>query len=609
MTRRKTIRLGVGMLLAATFAGPAFASTASAQETGSTGDAADEKVTFVVGQVNDAITFNPMFAIETPEYNTMDMAYDTFLAWDLSLQTAPGLAESWEQSEDGLTWTFQVKEGVTWHDGTPFTAGDVAATYNWILDQKVGNLSDYLPFTDEITAPDDTTLVWTTTQPTGAPLYPPYIYVLPEHVLAQYEDKAEFRTWKGFPDTIGTGPFKLVEWERGDFWRMEANPDYWGGAPHIDELVFRTFQSDESMIQALRQGEIDYAYSIESPDLFASLQNDPEITTHEAGNDYFVQMSFNQCTNEVAYCRQTGFNYHPALADPQLRLAVEYAIDRRTLVEDVKRGFAEMGTTVVNQPRWHYEIPNVVPYDPAEANRILDEAGYVDTDGDGVREMPGGGQPLEFRFIVRSENPSTVEAGQFITEWLADVGIATQPEAVNDSKLTDIWYSNDYDLYIWGWGIEPDPNFQLSTYQTNQCGVWSDTCYSNPEYDRLFKEQQAAATVEEREQIIAEMQQILYDDRPEIVLWLNNSLAAYRNEWTGFQEQIGEGQDSGELLFQYGKHSILTIEPASGSGAGSAGEGGGGISPIVWVAIGAVVLIGGGILLARSRRRTEEEDV
>ena len=180
---------------------------------------------------------------------------------------------------------------------------------------------------------------------------------------------------------------------------------------------------------------------------------------------------------------------------------------------------------------------------------------------------------------------------------------------ISGSKLTDIWYSNDYDLYIWGWGIEPDPNFQLSTYQTNQCGVWSDTCYSNPEYDQLFKEQQAAATVEEREQIIAEMQQILYDDRPEIVLWLNNSLAAYRNEWTGFQEQIGEGQDSGELLFQYGKHSILTIEPASGSGAGSAGEAGGGISPIVWVAIGAVVLIGGGVLVARSRRRTEEDDV
>ena len=132
-------RLGAAIALAAIWSG-AFVPTALSQEE-TTGSAPDEKVTFTVGQVNDAITFNPMFAIETPEYNTMDMAYDTFLTWDLDgMGTAPGLAESWEQSEDGLTWTFKVKEGVTWSDGTPFTAHDVAATYNWILDQGVGQL-------------------------------------------------------------------------------------------------------------------------------------------------------------------------------------------------------------------------------------------------------------------------------------------------------------------------------------------------------------------------------------------------------------------------------------------------------------------------------------
>jgi peptide/nickel transport system substrate-binding protein len=597
-------RVGAAIAVATIWSG-ALVPAALSQET--TGSTQDEKVTFTVGQVNDAITFNPMFAIETPEYNTMDAAYDTFLTWELDgMETAPGLAESWEQSEDGLTWTFKVKEGVTWSDGTPFTAHDVAATYNWILDEEVGNYIDYLPFTDSITAPDDTTLVWTTTRPTGAPLYPPFIYVMPEHVLSQYEDKADFRTWKGFPDTIGTGPFELVEWRRGDFWRMEANPDYWLGAPQIDELVFRVFQNDEALIQALEQGEVDFAYDIQSPDLFDSLQGNPEITAQVSAPQYFVQMSFNQCTNDVAYCKKTGFNRHPALVDPQLRLAVEYAIDRQTLVDRVKRGYATVGTTVVNQPRWHVEPENPIPYDPEEATRILDEAGYLDSDGDGVREMPGGGEPLDFRFIVRTENPGTVEAGQFITEWLADVGISTQPEAVNDSKLTDIWYSNDYDLYIWGWGIEPDPNFQLSTYQENQCGVWSDTCYANPEYDQLFKDQQAAPTVEEREAIVAEMQQIVYDDRPEIVLWLENTLEAYRNEWTGFQEQLGPGQETGELFFQYGKYSVLTVQPASAS-SGTADDGGG-IPAAVWVIGGIAVLVVAGVAVVASRRRRAEED-
>jgi len=182
------------------------------------------------------------------------------------------------------------------------------------------------------------------------------------------------------------------------------------------------------------------------------------------------------------------------------------------------------------------------------------------------------------------------------------------PEAMNDSKLTDTWYSNDYDLYIWGWGqSEPDPNFQLSTYQTNQCGVWSDTCYSNPEYDALFAQQQAATSVEEREQIIAEMQQILYDDRPEIVLWLDVALQAYRNEWTGFQEQLGPGQETGELLFQFGKYSVLTIEPASAA-TGTQADDGGGIPAAVWVIGGIAVLVIAGVAVVSSRRRRAEED-
>lgn len=571
--------------------------------------APDEKVTFTVGQANDAITFNPMFMIETPEYNTADMVYDTFLSWDLDgMEVEPGLAESWDQSEDGLTWTFKIRDDVTWSDGVPFTASDVAYTFNWILDQGLGNFIDYLPFTDSITATDDTTLVWKTTTPTGAPLYPPYIYIMPEHILSQYKDKADYRTWKGFPDAVGTGPFNLVEWRRGDFWRLEAKPDYWGGAPKIDELDFRVFQSEETMIQALEQGEIDFAYDISVPDLFDSLKGDPNIDAHEAGPGYFVQLSTNQCTAEVAYCKDIGFNGHPALLDPQVRLAIEYAIDRQVLVDRVMKGYADVGATVIVNPRWHFDPPDEVSYDPDEANRILDEAGYLDTDGDGVREMPGGGEPLDFRFIVRTERPSTIDAGQFISEWLSAIGIATETEAISDTKLTDVWYSNDWDMYIWGWGVEPDPNFQLSTYITSQCGTWSDTCYSSPQYDELFTQQQSAPTVEERQQIVDQMQGMLYDDRPEIVLWYDNLLEAYRSDrWTGFSEQLGPGSDKGELLFQYGKHSILTVEPVSAAAGTGTAEKAGGIPAAVW-AVGGVALIAVVVLVVVGRRRREERE-
>jgi peptide/nickel transport system substrate-binding protein len=314
-------------------------------------------------------------------------------------------------------------------------------------------------------------------------------------------------------------------------------------------------------------------------------------------------MSFNQCTNEVAYCKDEGFNHHPATTDPAFRLAVEYAIDRDVLVDRVKLGYAEPGYTVIMAPKWHYTPESPITYDPDEANRILDEAGYADTDGDGIRETPDG-EPMELRFIVRTESPETIDAGEFIVEWLRDIGVSLKTEAINDNKLTDVWYANDYDMYIWGWGVEPDPNFQLSTYTTSQCGIWSDTCYSNQEYDQLFEEQQKAESLEERESIVEEMQQILYEDRPEMVLWYDNYLQAYRSdEWTGFVKQPTEG---GTILFQYGYYSLLNVQPASAGGTAGAGDGGGGVSPVIWIAIAAVVIVIVGLMVTRRRAADEE---
>jgi peptide/nickel transport system substrate-binding protein len=287
--------------------------------------------------------------------------------------------------------------------------------------------------------------------------------------------------------------------------------------------------------------------------------------------------------------------------DPQFRLAVEYAIDRETLIDRVKLGYASPGYTIIPSPKWHVDPNDIVTFDPDKARQILDDAGYVDTDNDGIREMPDG-TPLELRIIVRTEAPETVTAGQFISEWLKDVGIQLKTEAVNDSKLTDAWLANDYDLFIWGWGVEPDPNFQLSVFQTNQCGIWSDSCYSSKEYDDLFKKQQSATSVDERARIVAQMQQLVYDDRPEMVLWYDNYLQAYRSDrWTGFVKQPEEEQ--GTILFQYGHYSDLNIRPVAGAST-SSGEG---IPVWVWIALAAVVLAIGAFVLVRRRR--EEEDV
>ena len=605
--------LALGMLAGLGLSGNALAQDASPSAT-------EEPLTFIVGQTNNIVTVNPLRAIEAPEYELNSMQYN--LLFDFSqedMSAVPGLAtevpteENGGLSADGLTWTIKIRDDATWSDGTPLTANDVAFTYNLILDQNWSLFTSYLPFTDSITATDDTTLVWKTTKPSIAPLIPPWIYILPEHIF-EGMSKDEIKEFENFDKDgsapVTSGPFRLVEWNKDEDWTLEANKDYWGGAPTLDRVIFKRYTNAETMVQDLKNGEIDFAESI-PVELFRALQNEPGIKANVGGSFTFSQMSFNQCYVQKACEGSTG---HPALKDLNVRTAITMAIDKENLVERVLGGYGTPGTTIVvpTTTFWHWDPGEAtLPGGDIEgANALLDQSGYEDSDGDGIRNMPGGGENLEFGFIVRTESPETVKAGKLITGWMDQLGIKTTTEAVTDSKLIDAWYALDYDLYIWGWGPDPDPDFILSTFTTDQCGSWSDTCYSNPEYDQLYEDQRSPDSPEERQAIVHQMQQILYEDIPEVVLWYDNDLQAWRSDrWQGFEypptpDEKGEG---GYALFQYGNYSYLSIEPASAE-AGAAGGGSTGIPAGVWIVIiAAVVVVIGIVLFTRSRGSDEDK--
>jgi peptide/nickel transport system substrate-binding protein len=457
--------------------------------------------------------------------------------------------------------------------------------------------------------------VWTTEVPTIAPTIPPWIYIVPEHLWGDMT-KDEIKDWnfeEGTQPSIGSGPFELTEWTKGDSWTMSARPEYWGGAPQIDEYVVKRFNNEEARVTALKNGEIDYLSAI-GPELFNSLEGQSGITTWVGPATGFVQMSMNSCDPEntvATYCADTGSTGHPALLDPVVRTAIAHAIDKQTLVERIIGGYGYPGETIVPPfaSKWHYSPTEeeAITFDIAAANAMLDEAGYADTDGDGVREMPGGGDPLEFRFILRSEDEQAPDMGRFISGWLTEIGIATRSEVLTDGKLINAWYDNDYDLYIWGWGPDPDPDFILSTFTSNQCGSWSDTCYSNPEYDQLYEDQKTASDTAERQAIIDEMQQIIYRDIPEIVLFYDQSLEAYRSDqWTGLEDNISPLPE-GFLWGQYTAYTALTVAPIGAGGTTGAG-GSSGVSPIVWLGIlGAIVIVIAVVVL--SRRGKSDEDV
>ncbi len=207
--------------------GLALSGTALGQSSEPSGSDSAEPITFIIGLTNNIITVNPLKAIETPEYELLAMQYDLLFNFSKEdMSAVPGLAteiptkENGGLSEDGLTWTIKIRDDAVWSDGEPLTAKDIAFTYNLVLDQNWSNFTNYLPFTDSIEAKDDTTLVWKTTKPSIAPLIPPWIYILPQHVWGGMS-KDEIKKFENFdpdtgaPVTSGPVPHGGVEQGRG----------------------------------------------------------------------------------------------------------------------------------------------------------------------------------------------------------------------------------------------------------------------------------------------------------------------------------------------------------------------------------------------------------
>jgi len=606
-----------GVIIVLMAAGTAWAQSASAAAS-PTGAAGQAGGTFIEGTVNNMRTVNPWKAIESPEYEVLALNFDLLENFDKStLQAAPGVAENWTQSSDGMTWTFNIRPNMTWQDGQPFTADDIAWTYNKTLDCKLGNSLDYLvpQFTDSITATSPTTLEWKTKVPTSAPIRPPWVYIAPQHIWndasCQDINKATF-----FEDNklVGSGPFQLTDWNKGQDWTMTANPNYWGGAPHISQFKVVLYDNSEAMVNALKQGEIDYT-NLGSVDLFNQLQAEGGangITTHVGPAVTFGQMSFNMCdpTSQDAapYCKSNPGTGNPALRDPAVRTAIAWAIDRQTIVDKLLAGYGEPGTTIVPPfaTFYHYQpTPDeTIGFSIDKANQILDDANYKDTDNDGIRNDPKTGQNLNFRLILRSESDIGARLGTYVSGWLKQIGIQTTQEVVGDGKLSQAWLDDDYDMYIWGWGPDPDPDFILSTFTSGQCGTWSDTCYSNPQYDKLYKDQQTAPNPNDRQQIVFQMQDQIYKDIPEIVLYYDKSLEAYNSaKWTGLEDNISP-QPDGFLWNQYTPYTALTVQLRSGASSSSSASSS---TLLVIVGIlGAIIVVVGIVMIARRGKSDED---
>ena len=445
---------------------------------------------------------------------------------------APCLCQSFE-TEDGKTWILHLAENVKWHDGVPFTAEDLKFTWDNVWPHP----GFWEVFTDSESTEviDEHTLKVVLKAPIATWYGPPtwtYTPVVPKHIFEPYKDNIQECPNE---EAIATGPYKLKEFVANQYIWLEVNEDYWGGRPYLDEVIMKLYGGSETMFMALEHGECDVVSGISTPfGLVDDLQQATDVNVADLpGNDMATLV----------------FNLHQDLPykDINVRRAIAHAIDRDKLIDLVYGGLAvKIDSIVFNEDIMHNENLPQYDYDLNKANTLLDDGGYLDSDGDGIRNDPATGENLAFELLINSANQPTVKCSTVITENLAEVGIAIDMRAVDSDTFSDYMFNPLADAYQIAYTeLSPGPSpfadwAWIYFTSTEISGGWAHAVYDNPVFDELYAAMGAAESLEERKEVEDEMQLMLQEDLPYIYLVRPAFLNAHRTDkFEGWVPQVG----------------------------------------------------------------------
>ncbi len=496
-----------------------------------------QPVVMRVGWAGSPDTLNPGAAVLAEAYTIFGLVYDTMYQLQLDGSFKLSLAESVTVSDDGLVYTYKIRDGVKFHDGQPLTAEDVVFTY-YLYQNTEGYpwMGDYTYYFENIEATENNEVVITLSEAIpNIDSQLVFLYVLPKHIW-ENEDAVEFENFA----MIGSGPFKMVEYKPNEFVHLAKNEDHFGEVPKFDELIFQTFESQDALVQAIKTGQVDMITEMPTTAV-ATLQEDPniEVVTGAPLAPGVTDIIFNQVLPENCPPGDGLCTGHPALLDRNVRLALAHATDKQKIIDVVLLGFGTPGTALLPDGLglWYNTSIKDYEYDVAKANQILDEAGYVDTDGDGVRELPDASRPLTFRINWPSDSIESPRIAELLSEMWGQVGVDLEAQALDPDTLTAVCCpAFDFDVMLWGWGSDPDPNLLLSVMTTDEIPTGSsETGYSNPEYDDLYYQQTSERDLSTRKELVWKMQEIVFDDVVYIIPYYAQSVQAYRKDrFTGW---------------------------------------------------------------------------
>ena len=585
-------------------------AAAPAASAASESPAAGVTTTFRVGWLLEPDNLNPFIGLLGQDYEIWHLNYDFLVGFDAKdLSPKPELAESWQVSEDGKTWTFKIRQGVKWQDGEPLTAKDVAFTYNYIVDNDLQTLAIYTGGITGATAVDDATVEITTDKPKSNMLAM-VVPIIPEHIWSKISGEAATTSYQNKPPIIGSGPFQVQEWSKGKYIRMVANKDYWGGAPKIDEVLFENYKSADTMTADLKQGAIDAAVELPQAQ-YPSVQSTEGVTGLKGTHFRFNELGFN------CYDSPDSMG-NPVLLDPEFRGALNWAIDRQKIVDVAFFGQADTGSTLIvpySQYHWEPAADQAYTYDPAAAKTQLDLAGYEDVNNDGFRETKDG-KPLSLRLYVTNDSPENQTAAKLIAGWFEDVGLNINLKIVDAGVLLDAQYNYkgdtyapDYDMFIWYWTYDVDPEMMLGVPTPQQIEGWNDTLWTDPEYTRLFTQQEQTIDVAQRIPLVQRMQEIVWKSSPYLIFAYPFQLEAYRSDkWQGVVPSPSEyeGYDGAAFYNYMNVDTYKVVEPKT---AAATTEEGADSSVLIIVVVVVAVVIVALIVWMVVRRRSRSVEV
>lgn len=441
--------------------------------------------------------------------------------FDCSIKKAPGLAESFEWSPEGTTLTMRLRSDISWEDGKPVTAHDVAFTYDLISDPSVA--SPRLPYMARLVEGkrpvviDDHTIEWHFTEAYDRDTQMSHvaaISLVPKHIL-ESTDRASLRSSPLATAPLSYGPWKLAKWEPNQRIILEPNPAFTGPAadkPHLNRVIFRVIPEYASRLLELESGKIDLMDQILVEDADRLREEHPEITLKRRGYRVMDYIAWNL--------------KDPRFSDPKVRTAFAHAVDvdkamNKLLASSTGELYAKrsIGTITPELCGVHNDEVAPLAYDLEKAKALLAEAGWTDTDGDGTVDKDG--KPLTFTLTTMAGIPRRAEIQVLVQANLKDIGVDVQIETMEQNAFFESLRKREFEAAISGWqaGLFTDPSSFWHSDTPEKKYEFNFTSYANPEVDALIEKGLATADPRESSPVWKELQAKIYADQPYLFLW------------------------------------------------------------------------------------------